>query len=284
MTASEPLAKLDNVMVAENENTENVQVTMEPNADNTVWTGTYTTTDNENRDGPAKVWVIGGQLEDLVGNEGSNENATFHVDKLKPLTPDVLSLIPGMPSEKQTNNGTWLVEGYSKDNYIGDEVATENMTVKIRFGTTVYTVTSGADGYFYKSITLTEGIQELGIRYIDPAGNEGTENAENITYDATKPSISITSPENGAIINDSTPTIKLTIADDVMGIENDAFNTDENTGYTVWLCHDDGTLIGELTSKADPTEDPIKSFVFENDWPTELAENWYKINVVAGDN
>ncbi|GAI46627.1 unnamed protein product, partial [marine sediment metagenome] len=104
VTASEPLAKLENVMVAENENTENVQVTMEPNADNTFWTGTYTTTDNENRDGPAKVWIVGAQLEDLVGNEGSNENATFYVDKLKPLTPDVLSLIPEMPSKKQTNN------------------------------------------------------------------------------------------------------------------------------------------------------------------------------------
>ncbi|GAI34797.1 unnamed protein product, partial [marine sediment metagenome] len=65
VTASETLAKLDNVMVAENNATENTQVTMTPNADKTVWTGTYTTGDNENRDGAATVYVR--DFEDLYG-------------------------------------------------------------------------------------------------------------------------------------------------------------------------------------------------------------------------
>ncbi len=288
VTADESLAKLDNVMVAEKDAPENTQISMTPDADNKVWTGTYTTSDNVDRDGLAMVYVIGAQLEDLVGNTGAtNPTDNFNVDKVKPPTPSVMDSIYGwVDAKKYTNIGEWLVEGYAQDNYLTVVDNTEGMTVKVRVGTTTHDVTSGAGGYYHNSVTLTQGVQEVGIQYVDEAGNAGTENVENITYDATKPSISITAPASGAIINDSTPTITVTIADAVMGVENKA-HYDENYGYKVELRRDnDNTVLATLTPITDPTSDPIKSFTFENQWPTdnELPQMKYNIFVQAGDN
>jgi len=279
VTASEPLAKIENVLVAENNAPENTQITMTPNADNTVWTGTYTTGDNEERDGTAKVYVRG--FEDLFGNEVDENTATFTVDRMAPPAP-VLDEITGFPTSP-TNVGEWLLENCALDNFRGVLENQKGMTVEIRVGDTTYTTTTATDGYWYYQLALVEGTNEVGIRLVDKAGNEGPENAENITYDATKPSVSMISPENGAYINDNTPTIKLTIADAVMGVENEDLY-DENYGYSVLLCYDNDTPIDNLIPKTYPTSDPFKSFTFENDWPEELAENWYRIRVLAGDN
>ncbi|MDH5443038.1 MAG: Ig-like domain-containing protein [Hadesarchaea archaeon] len=289
VTASESLAKLDNVMAAENNAPENTQISMTPNADNTVWTGTFTTSDNTARDGQGKIYVIGAQFEDLVGNIGATKTENFYVDKVKPPTPSVMGSVYGWDNlaRKYTNIGEWLIEGYAQDNYLTFVDNTENMTVKVRVGTTTHQVTSGAVGYYHSSITLTEGVQEVGIQYVDKAGNVGTENVENITYDATKPTISITAPASGAIIKDSTPLITLTISDAVMGVENDAYSFVDNSGYQVLLRRDnDNTVLATLTPITDPTSDPIKSLTFENQWQTdnELPEMWYNIFVQAGDN
>ncbi|TES83664.1 MAG: hypothetical protein E3J91_01910 [Hadesarchaea archaeon] len=283
VTAGETLAKLDNVMVAENLAPENTQVTMTPNADKTVWTGTYTTGDNENRDGTANIYVFG--FEDLLGNEGTETTATFTVDRMAPPTP-VLDEITGFPDNQTTNVGEWLLENYALDNFLGELETQKGMTVEIRVGDTIYTKTTADSGYWYYQLTLPEGTYEVGIRLVDKAGNEGLENAENITYDATKPSISITSPADGAIINDNTPAITLTIADAVMGIENEAFDTD-NSGFEVLLRRDnDNTVLATLTAVTPPTSDPFTSFTFDNQWQTDnaLPEMWYNIFVQAGDN
>ena len=280
--ASESLAKLENVMAAENNAPENTQIVMTPNADNTEWTGSYMTGDNSKRDGTAKIYVIGSQFEDHVGNKGSSVENTFTVDRLKPLKP-IITALTGFPTSP-TNDGSWTIEGTAQDNFMGGTVNLENGTVKIRFGTTVVDVTANAVGYFYETITLTEGTKELGIQYIDLAGNVGTENAENIIYDATAPTVSITSPASGAYTKDNTPSISLTIADAVIGVENDDFESD-NSGYIVYLRSDDNTtVIVQLTPKVDPTEKQFKSYTFENDYPTELTDNWYNIFVQAGDN
>ncbi|MBA7598065.1 hypothetical protein ES703_05074 [subsurface metagenome] len=280
--ASESLAKLENVMVAENNAPENTQIVMTPNVDNTEWTGSYMTGDNSKRDGTAKIYVIGSQFEDYVGNKGSSVENTITIDRLKPLTP-IITALTGFPTSP-TNDGSWTIEGTAQDNFMGGTVNLENGTVKIRFGTTVVDVTANAVGYFYETITLTEGTKELGIQYIDLAGNVGTENAENIIYDATAPTVSITSPASGAYTKDNTPSISLTIADTVIGVENDNFSSTDNSGYLVYLRRDDNTVITQLTPKVDPTEKQFKSYTFENDYPTELTDNWYNIFVQAGDN
>ncbi|GAI27749.1 unnamed protein product, partial [marine sediment metagenome] len=181
VTSNEPLAGIENVLVAENSAPENTVATFKSvSTDEKTWTYTYTTGENAERDGLADVYVV--NAEDLAGLENDGIG-TFTVDRVAPLTPE----ITGFP-ETPTNVGTWLLEGIAKDNKTPEENIAEG-TVKVRIGTTVYEVTTDTNGYWSKSIKLTEGIQEVGVRCVDLAGNEGPENAENITYDATAPSI-----------------------------------------------------------------------------------------------
>ena len=283
VTASEPLAKLDNVMVAENAATENTQVTMAPNADNTVWTGTYTTENEDYEDdGTAMIYVIGEQYEDLIGNAGSGvDNATFTVDRLAPTTPDLL-VITGFP-ESPTTTATWFIENEAMDNLLGNLVPLEGGTVKIRVGTTVYDVTPATSGYYSKSITLTDGTQEVGIQYIDRAGNVGDENAENITLDKTAPSITWGTIAGKALvdgvqINTKAPKITLTISDAGLGVDNWAFAVD-NTGYSVQLRYDNDTPIENLVNALAHDNNVLE---FENTI-SEQIDNTYYIYVVAGD-
>ncbi|TES83363.1 MAG: hypothetical protein E3J91_02870, partial [Hadesarchaea archaeon] len=130
VTASESLAKLENVMVAENIAPENTQIVMTPNVDNTEWTGSYMTGDNSKRDGTAKIYVIGSQFEDYVGNKGSPVENTFTIDRQKPLTP-IITALTGFPTSP-TNDSSWTIEGTAYDNFMGGTVNLENGTVKIR--------------------------------------------------------------------------------------------------------------------------------------------------------
>ncbi|WP_428083817.1 Ig-like domain-containing protein [Candidatus Hadarchaeum sp.] len=289
VTASEALAKLDNVMVEEN-NGENVQITMTPSADKKVWTGTYTTSDNLSRDGLAKVYVIGADYEDLAGNTGSSATDSFTIDRRAPPAPNLSALTawitenatrtpaPGL----QTNVKEWTIEGTAQDNFLDVIGPQEGITVKIRVGTQVFTVSADSSGYFYKDIVLSEGKQEVGIKYIDKAGNEGPENYENVTVDTVAPSISITAPSK-EYINDNTPLIRVLISDATLGVENTGFNAADNTGYTVQLRRDDNTVVDTLAASSTIVG-PFKSATFENQYPTELPDNLYHIYVRAGDN
>jgi peptide/nickel transport system substrate-binding protein len=288
VVASEVLAKLENVLVAENNAPENSQVLM-ISTDNITWTGTYTTGDNSKRDGLATIYVIGSQFEDLVGNKGGGvtEN-TFTIDRCKPPAPN-LSLISGLPP-MVTNIGTWMIEGTALDNFLNTIVNLANGTVRVRVGTTTSDVTSSATGYFFKLITMTQGTQEIGIRFIDRAGNIGDENAENITFDNMPPVITPNTISgkpfiDGVVINDNTPTVNLNITDATLGIENVPFgSTGDNHGYSVRLRDENGVLISTLVNATPPAETMPKTISFENTFPTELAKGTYRIYAVAGDN
>ena len=296
--ASEPLAKLDNVMVAENNATENTQVKMSSTDGGITWTGTYTTVDNKLRDGTARVGVVGAQFEDLVGNKGSYTENTFTVDRMAPPAPS-LSALTGFPAHAAgkagTNISSWLVEGTAQDNFLGVLVVQENMRVKIRVGTTVQEKITDASGYFFTdpAIRLSPGTQEVGIRYSDRAGNVGPENAENITFDNTAPSIAPGTIAGKTLadnvrINDNTPTITLTITETVLGLENLPFNAAENRGYSVQLQYENG----------DPIDNLVNSLAFDNleldfentipatigSFTAGLPDGTYRIYVVAGDN
>ncbi len=286
VTADEPLAKLDNVMVAENAATENTQVTMTPNADKTIWTGTYTT-ENEDyeNDGTAMIYVIGEQYEDLIGNKGTVDNTeTFTVDRLAPTTPDI-GVITGFP-DSPTTTATWFIENEAMDNLLGNPVPLEGGTVKIRVGTTVYDVTPSTSGYYSKSITLTEGTQEVGIQYIDRAGNVGEENAENITLDKTAPSIAWGTIAGKALvdgveINDNAPKITLTISDAGLGVDNSDFGKlGDNMGYNVQLQNENNDPIENLVNVLAHDNNVL---AFENTISAQ-ADSTYYIYVVAGDN
>ena len=283
VTADESLARLDNVLVAENQAPENSAATfVSVSDDSKVWTWTYTTGDNKDRDGLANIYVLGADFEDLVGNAGSLTSATFIVDRLAPPAPD-LSAIIGFP-DSPTTTATWFIENEAMDNFLGNLVPLEGGTVKIRVGTTVYDVTPTVSGYYSKSITLTEGTQEVGIQYIDRAGNVGDETAENITLDTMAPSITWGTISGGKAlvddvrINDATPTITLTISDAGLGVDNWAFAAD-NTGYSVQLRYDNDTPIENLVNALAHDNNVL---AFENTI-SELTDNTYRIYVVAGD-
>jgi len=289
--ASEKLAKLDNVMVAEN-NGENVWIEM-TSSDMINWYGTYTTGDNWQRDGEAVVFVIGADFEDEAGNAGTSYDNKFNIDRSAPSKPDLGALTSWITENSvktpkvglQTTTATWLIEGTAKDNFLGWLAARAEMTVEIRVGSTVYTFNPSASGYFYQSITLAEGTQEVGIRYIDRVGNAGPENAENVTLDSVAPAISITSP-TAAYINDNTPLISVNLSDATLGIENTAFdNTNKkSSGYSVFLRRDNDNLVLATLTPRTPIPGPFTSGTFENQYSTVLSDLKYNIWVIAGDN
>jgi hypothetical protein len=284
--ASEVIANLENAWVAENKAPEKTPVSLH-STDNITWTGTYTTSDNSERDGTATIYVLGSEYEDSVGNQGTDENATFTIDRMVPPTPE-LTAITGFPTSP-TNVGGWLIQGIAEDNFCGVPTVQAGMTVKIRVGTAITPATTDATGYFSANIPLNQGEQEVGIQYIDKAGNVGDENAENIIYDSIAPAItpntiSGKTLENDVRINDNTPTVKLSITDATMGIENAAFNPSDNSGYTVELQDENGVTIATLVNATPPDEDMPNTISFENTYPTALADGTYQIYVVAGDN
>jgi hypothetical protein len=286
VTASEAIVGLENAWVAENNAPENTAVPLTSN-DNITWTGTYTTTDNSKRDGTAIIYVLGSQYEDSVGNEGTDNTSTFTIDRMVPPTPQ-LTAITGLPTTP-TNVGGWLIQGIAQDNFLGGLTVQKGMTVNVRVGTTITAVTTDATGYFSASITLNQGEQEIGIQYIDKAGNVGKENAENITYDSIAPvitpgTISGKTLADGVIINDNTPTVKLTFTDATLGIENAAFDNTDNSGYSVQLWDENDSVIATLINATPPAENMPTTISFENTYPTALADGTYSIYAVAGDN
>jgi predicted secreted protein len=290
VTASEPLSKLENVLVTENNAPENVEVQM-TTTDNIIWTGTYETSDNSERDGVATVYVVG--VADLVGITAPDNLKTFTIDRLP---PPILSAAYGLTAlPAVTNQASQLISGYVADNIRG--VIKENLpglTVEVRVGTatTVTTVTSGIDGKFITPITLVEGPNEVGVKVIDKAGNEGPENVQEVFLDTLAPVISFTeisgkSAVSGMLINDNTPTIELTITDPGypatgLGVENKPFGS---SGFSVQLLQDNngkpGAVIDNLKNALAWDKATGK---FENTWPTALAENTYWVFVIAGDN
>jgi len=290
VVASEKISMPENtVLVAENNAPDNTPVSM-TSSDNITWTGTYMTVDNWLRDGTANVYVIGAQIEDLVGNLGVDNQTTFTVDREKPPTPK-LTDISGLPSEI-TNIGTGTISGIALDNFLNTIQTMTNGTVEIRIGTSTNDATLLSNGHFYYNYTLTQqGTQEVGIRYIDQAGNIGKENAENVTYDSVAPvitpgTISGKTLADGVRINDNTPTVKLSIMDATLGIENAPFDNTDNSGYSVQLWDENDDLIATLINATPPAENMPNTISFENTYPTALAlsDGTYSIYAVAGDN
>ena len=285
----------DNVFVAEN-NGEKVAITMTPNADNTEWTGTYTTGENENRDGFATIYVV--RARDAVGNENTvSDDTKLFVDRKKPGKPDLdaMRFPENWDSRSRFAINCILTAGHDNLMLTPPDFSPEGMKLVILVDNTPIELTAGPTGRISYSLTLSDGRHTVGAYIVDKAGNKGEENLKNVVIDNNKPTITFVFPENGAYIKENKPTFKVTIADTV-GVENSRHitGTDDNYGYRVCLCYENGTPYpgGEnLVPKANPTEiDNIwgnivfTTFTFENAWPTELPENTYILCVLAGDN
>jgi len=288
VVASEAIVPSENWVAVAEKDVENVKVVMSsPTGDNITWTGTYTTGDNVLRDGVATITVVNDNFKDLVGHSGSGENVitTLKVDRRKPPIP---SATYGSLTKltTPTNQSSQTITVYAFDNRYDNNVANgiyENvagMTVKIRVGTTTVNRTADLAGKVSYPITLSEGSNEVGVSFVDFAGNESeNENVRTVICDTVKPSISITSPP--APTNDNTPLITLTITDATLGVENENYTAGTNSGYRVELRRNDNTVIAELKNSQPHVKNTL---AFENTYPTELVDNGYNIFVIAGDN
>jgi hypothetical protein len=164
------------------------------------------------------------------------------------------------------------------------------MTVTIRVDNTTYTVLSGSDNKFSQAVLLNEGTNTVGVKFTDNAGNVGAENVQTITIDTVKPTITLTSIGGVSAANlatvptkDSTPSIVLTITDATLGVRNLAYVAAKKGGYTVQLrSADNATIITTMVNSAAYTNK--NSISFENTYTTALADNWYNVNIAAGDN
>ncbi|MEM3402351.1 MAG: Ig-like domain-containing protein, partial [Candidatus Hadarchaeales archaeon] len=300
VTANEPLASLDNVRVKEN-NGDWIQLTMSPaDTENKVWTGTYTTSDNAARDGQAIIQVW--NASDLCGNK-SNQDNWFMIDRTAPAAIK-LSDVTGFPAVYSTtgkritdNSHYTFTISIPYENSVLEPVNGDNVssiqTVRIRVGTST-TDMALIGGLWTAEVNLPEGLTEIGFKVIDKAGNESPENADNVLVDLTPPSITIESPENGALLNDNTPTFRIIISDATLGIENRlGFSPVDNSGYTITLWSvTTGENLGWLRPVSYATLDnvftwqAIKYWVFENTWSKGLDgnENKYRLVVEVGDN
>ncbi len=298
------------VTVMENNAPVPTTVTMS-STDNIRWTGTYTMSDNIERDGPVTITIEGDNYKDEVGNIGyDNSSVKLQGDRRKPPVPsttyggleiDVVDKVVGTPGI-QTNLSSAPVRGYAVDRRRpGDNNRPDNirenvagMTVKVRHGATTYELTSDANGAFTKVLTLVAGNNEIGVLFVDLAGNTGdNENVQTVFYDADPPVITPVriagvSYVDNVKIKDNKPKIELTIADPGyadntgFGVDNTTYAVATNSGYTVQLLYDNDTVIATLTNTKHPWTKTAGEF--ENTYGVGLADGWYKVRVAAGDN
>jgi hypothetical protein len=134
---------------------------------------------------------------DEAGNESAADEVTFAVDS-EALAPVITAPADG----SSTNDTTPTVEGTAEP---GAEVDVEID------GTPVGTVTADEDGNWSLELTdpLDEGDHTVSAVQTDVAGNVSEAAENDFTVDLTAPAAPvITSPEDGATVDDRTPTIE----------------------------------------------------------------------------
>ncbi|WP_156027519.1 Ig-like domain-containing protein [Mycetocola saprophilus] len=134
---------------------------------------------------------------DAAGNETSGTAITITVDVTPPAAPVITSPVDGFV----TNNTTPTLSGTGET---GSTVEIHNAAGDVLCSAVV---TAGAWSCDL-SPALTEGSHVLTPVATDPAGNETPGTAITITVDLTPPTApAITSPLDGAVTNDTTPTL-----------------------------------------------------------------------------
>jgi len=309
ITASETLQSIDNVYVENSGNDENFlpPITM-TTTDNIVYTGTFTVgTWDDN-----VVVVRVSKVKDLAGNENTAgmEN-TVTVDTRAPIFIEngLAALLVGV-RDNVVQAGTGTIFRYVdnsasenlviivQDNAVGED-DNDSWVTSVTIDTTAATRDPTIDNRWTKSITLSEGFNSIvKVTATDRTGNTESDNVENIFIDTRTPTIEFSTiagktwDENGELINDNTPEIKITVTDpgyptsglgvarenllvQVSNIEN--FDENHSTSPGVWV-------LSPLENKA--TWSPSTG-VFENlidNAGKGLVDGTYYIRVFASDN
>jgi len=196
--------------------------------DNIIYTGTFTVGPWDDNVPVVKV----ASAKDLVGNENTNMKNLFTTDTRAPVFIEngLATLVSGM-RDNVVQAGTGTVFRYVDDN------ASENMVIivqdnavgeadndywvtSVTIDTTAATRDPTIDSRWTKTITLSEGLNSIvKVTATDRTGNTVSDNVENIFIDTQPPTIEFntvageTWDENGELINDNTPDIKITVTD-----------------------------------------------------------------------
>jgi hypothetical protein len=322
VSGNEPFS-VENLLVWENNGVENAVSLLSTENFATEYVVQYTTHENavwnnENRDGYMAIGII---YSDEVGNKGTdNFNEKVFIDRLAPDPPSLTGL--GFPPawsdvlfENAENKTSWTISpatgydvGGDDDNllFVPPGYSPEGVKLQVfKDNAWVDAATADAWGDFSYTLTLSDGKQEIGARYVDKAGNVGAESLENVVVDTVKPSVSVSiSPAlTDGYLAENKFTITVTFGDVTLGIDNlvnqDMLENKElDNGYVVALCDKDGNLITLLTPKVEPTEDNVENvrpgvfgvaqaYTFENYYDNAgrgLATGKYWIRAIAGDN
>jgi hypothetical protein len=158
---------------------------------------------------------------DLAGNTGVASGAkTIIVDQSAPSAPVILT-----PAAATTYSATTAVTISG--------TAEANSTVKILDGVTqIGTATTDGSGNWSYAATLGAGSHSITATATDQAGNNGVASspAKTIVVDTTAPTVNLTAPANGALVNTLTPTITYSV-------------TDANPGTTSFCVIDGGSPV-----------------------------------------
>ena len=295
VVADEKLSKLDNVYYQIGDNAEHIGdptklIAME-SADGITWTGTLTIPgDGPWDDNTVDIVVLAELTKDMAGNAlelgldvNIHSTGNRHIDTIPPVLPADLKMTDTTPFDNEVNQKSQLITGTASDNLAGNASPQDNLTVNISVNGTTYETKSLGEGAFVKEIDLDEGPNTVKVWVVDRVGNVGPENEQAVFLDSLKPTISMVSVagethEDNIPVNDSTPTVVLTIKDPgypatALGIECE--------NITVTLENADGVIIGSPLENATVWDKATGRF--ENTISEKLDEGFYRIIVNATD-
>ncbi len=270
--------------------------------DNIVYTGTFTVgswDDNVPVVKVASATDLAG-LENTAGMEGA-----FTVDTRAPVFVDngLSTLVAGMIATNVTQAGTGTTFAYV-DNKTAQSITirvADNVSdvdngayvINVTVNTTSATRSAVVENLWsVDPLTLNEGLTSvLTVTATDRTGNTVSDNVENIFIDTVVPSVSFSTiagktwEENAELINDSTPTIVLSITDAGLGVayENLRVVLDDNDnidGLPIWGDNLDNASPYVWSVTTGATFENI--VIYENG--ESLSDGTYWIGVVASDN
>jgi hypothetical protein len=131
--------------------------------------------------------------EDLAGNLNSMLANTFTVDTTAPTTS-----ITTPADNSSSNSSTVALSGASADTNLS------TTTISVDGGSFVATGGTAAS-WTYSATGLSEGAHTFQTQATDLGGNTGTSSVVHVTVDATNPTVSVTSPNDGGVFGSSTP-------------------------------------------------------------------------------
>ena len=281
--------------------TENLLPPLSPvsTTDNITFTATFTVGTWD--DNSCQIRIA--SAKDAIGNENtSGMTRAFTVDTRAPVFVDngFAGVVAGM-RQNVRQAGTqdlfaWVDNRVSKQ-IIGraeDNVSNADNDLWCKVYVDGVLASKDINENFFKSITLSQGLNWVVVRAVDRTGNEVTVTSDNIFIDTQAPTITFNTITrlSGAVtwtdgirINDNTPKINLTILDS--GYPTTGLGVAYENRF-VYLDNDDNINNGTPAAPYGVLENSgawnVSTGVFENTVGGVLPEGKYWINVIANDN